>query len=62
MHVPKEKRRKLDAKEKGRKKIAEYDTSRNESDRCAKKNKNGPSETKSESAKRALKSANEKLH
>ena len=51
-------------KEKGKKKMSKYDTDeeeshQNESD--TRKNSNGPSETKSESAKRALKLANHKL-
>ena len=48
-------------KEKGKKKMLEYDTDKEESDRSESdtgKNKDGPSEMKSESAKRALKSAN----
>ena len=57
-------RRRLTHKEKGKKKIPRYDTGRDESDRSesdSEKNKQIPSETKSESAKRALKSAEQKF-
>ena len=48
----------LTRKEKGKKKMSEYDIGSNESDQSesvSEKNKDGPSEMKSESAKRALK-------
>ena len=51
-------------KEKGKRKMLEYDTGRDELDRSksdSKKNDDGPSEMKSESAKTAFKSAEQKL-
>ena len=51
-------------KEKGKKKMSEYGIDKDESDLSEsdfEKNEDGPSETKSVPAKRALKSANEKL-
>ena len=53
--------RRFTRKEKGKKKISEYDTNKEESDWSESgtgKNKDGPSKTKFESAKRALKLAN----
>ena len=65
MHSPRPKlRRPLTCKEKGKKKMPEYGTEKEESDRSISntgENEDRPSKTKSESAKKALKSANEKL-
>ena len=52
-------------KEKGKKKMPEYCTNEEESDRSeshSEKNKGGPLETKYKLDKRAQKSANDKLH
>mgnify|MGYP000456306078 CR=1 FL=1 len=54
-------RRRLTRKEKGKKKMVEYDMERDESDRHesdSEKNEDGPSESKAASAKKASKSAN----
>ena len=59
VHSPRKKpRRRLTRKEKGKKKMPEYDTDKDESDRSesnSEKNKDRPSEPKSSSAKRTSK-------
>ena len=64
LSLRKEPWRRFTRKEKGKKNMPEYDTDRDESDRSesvSRKNEEGPLETESESAKRALKSTKEKL-
>ena len=64
LSMHKEPRRQFTHKEKGKKKMPKHDTSRDKSDRSKSdsgKDKDGNSMTKSESAKRALKLANQQL-
>ena len=65
VHSPRNKpRRRLTRKENGKKKMPEYDSERDESNRCesdSEKSEYGPSKAKSASAKKVSTSANEQL-